>query len=100
LLPGDFIFIGLFFAIIYFLMIRPQAQERQRHEELVTSLSKDMAVVTRSGIHGRVIEVGNDTVVLEVAKGTRVTFDKLAVFRREGETVDMDAIGPAAAGGV
>ena len=86
--PADLIFIGLFFAIIYFLMIRPQAQERTRHDDLVTSLAKDMLVVTRSGMHGRIVEVGNETVVLEVADRTRLTMDKHAIFRKQGEKVD------------
>jgi len=71
--------------VVYFLMIKPQVDERRQHEALVASLARDDRVVTSSGIHGKVVEVGEKTVVLEIGERTRVTFDKLAVVRREGE---------------
>lgn len=72
--------------VVYFLVLKPQIDERRQHEALVNSLARDDRVVTSSGIHGRVVEVGEKTVVLELGERTRVTFDKQAVLRREGET--------------
>jgi preprotein translocase subunit YajC len=80
----DLLFMGLLFAVAYFLILRPQSQERAAHEELLNKLAKDDHVVTSSGMHGKVVEVSDDLVVLEAGKA-RITFDKQAVARRQGE---------------
>lgn len=72
-------------AIIYFLILKPQIDERKQHDALLASLARDDRVVTSSGIHGKVAEVGPTTVVLELAERTRVTFEKSAIARREGD---------------
>lgn len=76
------IMVLLVFGVWYFLVIRPQDQERKAHEDLLASLAKDDAVVTTSGLHGRIAAVRDDTVVLEVSKGVQLTLDKKAVARR------------------
>lgn len=83
--PLDLVFLLAFGGVIWFLVIKPQMDEKRAHDELVASLAKDDQVVTSSGLHGRVTEVRGDTVVLEVAEKTRVTLDKTAVARRAGE---------------
>jgi len=72
-------------AVLYFLILRPQQQERAAHEELLQKLAKDDHIVTASGMHGKVVEVSDDLVVLEVGGKARITFDKAAVSRRQGE---------------
>jgi preprotein translocase subunit YajC len=47
----------LIFAIFYFLLIRPQAKERQRHEELLKNLKKGDEIVTNGGIIGTIVHV-------------------------------------------
>jgi preprotein translocase subunit YajC len=74
-----FLAIGLVF---YFLIIRPQMQESQEHNDLITSLAKDDRVIMANGLHGRIVKVDDVTVLLEVSDRTRVTFDKAAVQRR------------------
>ena len=73
-------------SIFYFLIIRPQQQEKAKHETMLDSLVKGNKVVTAAGIHGRIIEVAESTVVLEIGDKTRITIDKAAVARR----VDAD----------
>ncbi len=85
---GDLVFILLFLGILYFTVLLPQSREQQRRDDLIASLAKDMEVVTRSGIHGKVQSVATDTVVLEVADKVRITLDKQSVFRRVDEKVD------------
>jgi len=75
--------IGL--GIFYFLVIRPANQEREAKEKLLTSLAKDDAIVTASGLWGKVVSVSDDTVELQIADKTRVTIDKTSVARRQGE---------------
>ncbi len=72
----------LVFGLMYFLLIRPQNQERAAHEALLASLTKDDSVVTQGGVFGRIVSVSAETVVIEIADKTRVTLEKTAVVRR------------------
>lgn len=78
----DLGFLLLFGGVIWFLMIKPQIDEKRAHDDLVASLAKDDRVVTSSGIWGRVVQVKEDTVLLEIGDKTKVTLDKTAVARR------------------
>ena len=71
------------FLTLYLLFIKPQADEKAKHEELLQKLTKDDWIVTGSGIHGRIVEVGDDIVVLDVGDKTRITLDKSAVARKQ-----------------
>lgn len=75
----------LIFGVFYFLVIRPQNQERIEHEKMLEGLSRDDLVVTASGIHGKVVSVAEGTVVLEIAEKTKITIDKQTVARRQGD---------------
>lgn len=66
-------------AIFYFLIIRPQNQERKRHETLLSGLKKDDEVVTASGIFGRVARVEDARIELEVAPKIRIWVEKASV---------------------
>jgi preprotein translocase subunit YajC len=85
--PIDFVPIVLVFAVMYFLIIRPQVREKQDHEKLVSSLARGDRVVTASGVHGVVANVTDDTILLEIAEKTKIVVDKGTVARRitEGE---------------
>lgn len=72
----------LIIGIFYFLMIRPQQKERQAHDALIASLQRDDRVITSSGMHGRIVEVRESSVLVEVADKVRIEFDKSAVARR------------------
>lgn len=66
-------------AIFYFLVIRPQMQKDKEKAAMVAALQRDDQVVTSSGLHGKVVEVIGETVVLDVGNKVRLTFDKSAV---------------------
>jgi len=68
------------FAIFYFLIIRPQKKERERHRKLIESLKKGDRVITSSGIWGTISEIGDRTVTLKVDGTTKITFSKEAVI--------------------
>lgn len=68
--------------VFYFLVIKPQSDERNAHKALLASLAKDDAVVTSGGFHGKVVSVEEQTVVLEVSDRSKITIDKNAVARR------------------
>jgi preprotein translocase subunit YajC len=83
--PIDLVFIAAMGLIIYFGLIKPKNDQQAADEELRNKLVKDDRIVTSGGIHGRVVEVADDWVVLEVADKTRITLDKSAVARKLGE---------------
>ena len=79
---GSFGMMAVILGIFYFLLIRPQQKEAKEHSTLLAALQKGDRVVTASGLHGRVHEVRDDEVTLEVAEKMRVTVDKSAVKRK------------------
>ncbi len=72
----------LMFGVFWLLILRPQMKEQRAHEALVKSLAKDDRVVTKSGLHGRVVSVQDTTVKLDVAKGTTITVERDAIQAR------------------
>lgn len=66
-------------VMFYFLLIRPQQRQRKELEKRISALQKGDDVVTTSGIHGLVHNVKDKTVVLKVAEGVMIEFDKPAV---------------------
>ena len=72
----------LMFGVFWLLILRPQMKEQRAHEALVKSLAKDDRVVTKSGLHGRVVSVQDATVKLDIAKGTTITVERDAIQAR------------------
>lgn len=69
----------LMFVVLWFLMIRPQMKRAKEHKAMIAALSKGDEVVTGGGIAGRVTDVGDSFVQLEVAANTVVAVQKQAV---------------------
>lgn len=84
------IWIVVFFAIFYFLAVRPQRRQRQAHQEMVAMLKKGDEIVTVGGMFGVVRRIGDDWVELEITKGTRVRFLKRAISSIVSEEEDED----------
>ena len=61
-----------FIALFYFMLIRPQQRRAKEHQALVSKLASGDEVVTSGGLLGRITEVGDTFVTLEVADGVRV----------------------------
>lgn len=73
------LFFGALFAIMYFVMIRPQQKQAKEQQEMLGSLKKGDDVVTSGGLLGKVFVVTEKTLVLEVASGVKVRVLKSAV---------------------
>jgi preprotein translocase subunit YajC len=90
----SWIFILLIGAVFYFLLIRPQQRQRRAQQELVRSIEVGDEVITSSGLFGRVVELDDNDVVLEVAPQTRLRFIRGAISRRltedEGEDEEQE----------
>ncbi len=79
ILGSPFVMMGLMVVMFYFLLIRPQQKQRKEMAARIASLQSGDKVVTTSGIHGIVHNVKEHTVVIKVAEGTMLEFDKPAV---------------------
>ena len=69
---AQFIPLILIFAIMYFLMIRPQQKRARLHREMVAALKKGDHIITQGGIIGKVATVRDDEIEVEIASGVRV----------------------------
>ncbi len=70
---------GAFVAVFYFLLIRPQQKKAREHQALVAKLAAGDEVVTNGGMLGRVTEVGETFVTLEVADGVRIKVQRFQI---------------------
>jgi len=68
-----------FIALFYFMLIRPQQKRAKEHQALVSKLATGDEVVTTGGLLGRVTEVGDPFVTLEIAEGVRVKVQKVQI---------------------
>ncbi len=72
----------LMVAIFYFLLIRPQQRRARQQRSLVESLDVGDEVVTIGGLFGRIMEVDEESVMIDAGAGTRLRFLKQAVARK------------------
>jgi preprotein translocase subunit YajC len=72
------IFFGLIFVVMYFFMIRPQVKKQKKENKFRSELQKGDQVITIGGIHGKVIEVKDTTVILE-NHGVKMKIEKTAI---------------------
>lgn len=70
---------GVFFAIMYFMIIRPQQKRSKEHKQMLEALGKGDEVVTSGGILGKVTSVNENFVELSIADNVSVKLQKQAV---------------------
>jgi preprotein translocase subunit YajC len=76
------------FALMWFLLIRPQQRKQRQQQSLLSSLEVGQEVMTAGGLYGTISDVDIEEVVLEVAPGVNVRVDKRAVVTVVEEDVD------------
>lgn len=85
-------YMGFFFALMYFLIVRPQKKRQKQMTELRESIKTGDTVVTIGGIVGKVMNVNADDVVLDVGYKNKMTFKKWGISTvekaSEEKTVD------------
>jgi preprotein translocase subunit YajC len=74
-----FVMMGLFVVIFYFLLIRPQQKKQKEHQAMLGKLAAGDEVLTAGGIVGRIIEVGDSFVTLEIADNVRIKVQRYQV---------------------
>ena len=80
--PGglmSFLPLIVIFVIFYFLLIRPQMKRAKEHKQLVAQLGNGDEVVTNGGLLGRIINVGESFVTVELADNVQIKVQKHAI---------------------
>ena len=82
---GLIIYMVVIFAVLYFMMIRPQKKEQKRIAAMLATLETGDSVLTTSGFYGVVIDVSDDTVIVEFGsnKNCRIPMQKSAITQVE-----------------
>ena len=77
---GSFLFMMLLFLVIfYFFLIRPQMKQSKEHRQLVSNLAKGDEVTTNGGVLGKINQVGDNFILLEIAQGIEIKVQKQSV---------------------
>ncbi len=74
------IFMGGLFLVMYFFFMRPQMKKQKEEKKFQENLTKGQRVITTSGIHGKINEVTDNSIILETGAG-KITFEKMAISR-------------------
>jgi preprotein translocase subunit YajC len=71
----------IMFAVMYFLIIRPQKQKEKKRQEMISNVRKQDRIVTAGGVHGVVVSVKENDVIVRVddAKDVKIKVDKSAI---------------------
>jgi len=69
----------LMFAVLYFIMIRPQMKRQKEHRNMLSAMAKGDEVITSGGILGKVTKVTDAYVSVEISEGTEITVQKSSV---------------------
>jgi preprotein translocase subunit YajC len=71
----------LMFAVLYFVMIRPQMKKQKEHRTMIDALAKGDEIVTAGGLLGKVSKIGDSNISVEIASGVEVQMQRSAVVQ-------------------
>ncbi len=80
---GDYSFLIMMvaiFAIMYFFMIRPQNKKQKEIANFRKNLEVGQSVITAGGIYGKVKEIADNAVVVEITAGVKIKVDRNSIF--------------------
>lgn len=76
------------FAIMYFMMIRPQQKREKQRQEMISQLKKGDRVLLMSGFYGKVVKPGENIFTIELGKGLQVEVERNAIAALANPTVE------------
>jgi len=76
---GNIFFILAIFAVMYFLMIRPQRKQQREREAMLTALKKGDKVLVGGGIHGSIVGMEEKTLLVQIADNVKVKIERSAI---------------------
>jgi len=71
--------LAMLFGIFYFVLILPQAKKASEQQTLIKNLKKNDEVVTNGGLIGRIVDLQEKTVGLEIAQGVKVRIERAQI---------------------
>lgn len=74
------------FALMYFMMIRPQQKREKERQAMISELKKGDRVLLMSGFYGRVVKPGENIFTIELGKGLTVEVERNAIASKAAET--------------
>ena len=86
---GDYSFLIMMvaiFAIMYFFMIRPQNKKQKEIQNFRNNLTVGQDVITAGGIYGKLKEIEDGVIVLEIASGVKIRIDKNSIYANAAAT--------------
>lgn len=88
-MPQQIIMLVLIVVVFYFFMIRPQMKKQKELKKFRENMKAGDKVVTIGGIHGKILEINDSTVLLN-SEGSKIRFDKSAI----SQAFDAQAMQP------
>jgi preprotein translocase subunit YajC len=79
--PSSLVFFVVLFAVMYFVMVRPQMKRQKEHRAMIEALAKGDEIVTSGGLIGRVSKLGETVLSLEVANGVELQVQRSSVVQ-------------------
>jgi len=75
----NYVLLGGMAVVFYFFIMRPQQKRQKEAKQLRENLKKGDEIVSSGGIIGKVVEVNTDHVIVDVDRGTKITFEKSSI---------------------
>ncbi len=85
---GTFVMLGLIMIVFYFFMIRPQMKKSKDQKKFREGINKGDKIVTIGGIHGKIAEIKDATVLIDVEGGNRLKIEKSAISLEASATLN------------
>ncbi len=82
---------GAVFIVMYFFMLRPQQKKQKDQKKFTDEMKKGDAVVTIGGLHGKIADMDDLTVTLEVDRGTKLKFDRASISMEGSKKLQTEA---------
>ena len=71
----------LMFLVLYFLLLRPQMKKQKNQQRMIDELEKNDEIVTSGGIHGTILNIKDDILVVKIAENVKIEVSRAAVSR-------------------
>jgi preprotein translocase subunit YajC len=85
------ILLGILGLIFYFMVIKPQKNQKKKHADMVSTLKAGDEIVTIGGIHGTIFAVKKGTFVMKVDEKSKIEMSMGSIARLKGDGEDADA---------
>lgn len=77
-LMSTLIWFGMLAAVFYFMLIRPQQNQKKKREQMLASLRKGNRIVTIGGLHGEILDLKDDSMLVNVSDGPEKVVVRMA----------------------